>query len=295
MDVTELTVDLEDGRSLELAVTGPAEGDVVVLHHGTPSSARPFRSFVDATTARGIRLISYSRPGYAGSTRNEGRSIAGCADDVVRIVDHLDVGRFSTMGWSGGGPHALACAALLPERVIACATIAGAGPYGVEGLDFMEGMGAENHEEYGAAVESGDALRVFLEPEAKSLATVTGEQLVAALGGLASDVDRAALTGEFADDLAATFRDAVRDGIWGWFDDDLAFTRPWGFDLSSLRVPVSVWQGAQDLMVPIAHGHWLVDHIPSARPKLRSEHGHLSLVVGAFGEILDDLMAISEV
>jgi pimeloyl-ACP methyl ester carboxylesterase len=295
MDVTELTVDLKDGRSLEVALAGPVEGSVVVLHHGTPGSARAFRPFVDAASARGTRLVSYSRPGYAGSSRSEGRTIANCVADVVEIVDHLGVGRFSTMGWSGGGPHTLACAALLPQRVTACATIAGVGPWGVEGLDFLEGMAPENHEEFGAALESADVLQAFLEPEAEELAGVTGDQVAAALGGLVSDVDKAALTGEFADYVAAMLHDSVRDGIWGWFDDDRAFTRPWGFDLPAIRVPVSVWQGAQDLMVPFAHGQWLAAHVPGARPMLRPEHGHLSLAVSAFGEILDDLMAVSEV
>jgi pimeloyl-ACP methyl ester carboxylesterase len=295
MDVTELTVDLKDGRSLEVALAGPVEGNVVVLHHGTPGSARAFRPFVDAASARGTRLVSYSRPGYAGSSRSEGRTIANCVADVVEIVDHLGVGRFSTMGWSGGGPHTLACAALLPQRVTACATIAGVGPWGVEGLDFLEGMAPENHEEFGAALESADVLQAFLEPEAEELAGVTGDQVAAALGGLVSDVDKAALTGEFADYVAAMLHDSVRDGIWGWFDDDRAFTRPWGFDLPAIRVPVSVWQGAQDLMVPFAHGQWLAAHVPGARPMLRPEHGHLSLAVSAFGEILDDLMAVSEV
>lgn len=294
MDVTELTIDLDDDRSLEVALAGSADGSVVVLHHGTPGSARPFRTFVDAASARGVRLVSYSRPGYSGSGRLPGRSIADCVADVVGIVDHLGVDRFSTMGWSGGGPHTLACAALLPERVTACATIAGVGPWDVEGLDFLAGMGPENHAEFGAALESAEVLQAFLEPEAKKLAGITGDEVATALGGLVSDVDKAALTGEFADYLAASLHDAVRDGIWGWFDDDLAFTRPWGFDLSAIRVPVSVWQGAQDLMVPFAHGQWLAAHIPGARPMLRPEHGHLSLAVAAFGEILDDLMAVSE-
>jgi pimeloyl-ACP methyl ester carboxylesterase len=295
MNVTDLIVDLGDGRSLDVALAGPADGSVVVLHHGTPASGRPIAPFVEAASARGIRLVSYSRPGYAGSSRLEGRSIADCVADVVAIVDHLGVDRFATMGWSGGGPHTLACAALLPERVTACATVAGVGPWGAEGLDFLEGMAPENHEEFGAALESVDALRTYLEPEAAQLADVTGADVAASLGGLVSDVDKAAATGEFAEYLAATFHDAVRDGIWGWFDDDIAFTRPWGFDLSVIRVPVWVWQGAQDLMVPFAHGEWLAGRIPDSRPMLRPEHGHLSLAVTAFGEILDDLMTVSGV
>jgi pimeloyl-ACP methyl ester carboxylesterase len=294
MNVTDLTVDLDDGRSLVVALAGPPDGSVVVLHHGTPSSGRPFAPFVDAASARGVRLVSYSRPGYAGSSRLEGRSIADCVADVVGIVDHLGVDRFATVGWFGGGPHTLACAALLPERVTACATVAGVGPWDADGLDFMEGMAPENHEEFGAALESADALRAYLEPEAAEIADVTGEQVAASLGGLVSDVDKAAATGGFAEYLAAMFHDAVRDGIWGWFDDDIAFTHPWGFDVSAIRVPVSVWQGAQDLMVPFTHGEWLAGRIPDSRPMLRPEHGHLSLAVAAFDEILDDLMAISE-
>lgn len=293
MDVTELPVDLGDGRSLDVVVTGPAGGGVVVLHHGTPGSGSQYPAFVEAAEVRGLRLVSYSRPGYAASTRDEGRTIADCAADVVAIVDRLGVERFATLGSSGGGPHTLACAALLPERVTACATIAGVAPWGAQGLDFLEGMGVENHEEFGAALESADALQAYLEPEARAISTIDGRDVAKSLGGLVSDVDKAALTGEFADHVAASFHKAVSHGIWGWFDDDVAFTRPWGFELASIRVPVTVWQGAQDMMVPFAHGQWLAAHISTARPMLRPEHGHLSLAVAAFGEILDDLLTRS--
>jgi pimeloyl-ACP methyl ester carboxylesterase len=122
------------------------------------------------------------------------------------------------------------------------------------------------------------------------LAGVTGEQVAAALGDLVSPVDVGALTGDFAAYLATTFRQAVSTGIWGWFHDDLAFTRPWGFDLDEIGVPVMVWQGGQDRMVPFAHGQWLATHVLGARPRLLTEEGHLSIAVASFGEILDDLL-----
>jgi pimeloyl-ACP methyl ester carboxylesterase len=115
--------------------------------------------------------------------------------------------------------------------------------------------------------------------------------VAAALGDLVSPVDVAVLTGDFAAYVAASFRQALANGIWGWFDDDLAFTRPWGFDLDSIGVPVVVWQGGQDRMVPFAHGRWLAAHLPSARAKLLLEEGHLSIAVDKFDEIIGELVA----
>jgi pimeloyl-ACP methyl ester carboxylesterase len=217
--------------------------------------------------------------------------IADCAADTLVIVEQLGAGRFYTAGWSGGGPHALACAALLSDRVLACATIAGVGPFGTTGLDFLAGMGRENQEEFGAALAGPSQLQAYLERQAEVLAEVTGKQVAAALGDLVSPVDIGALTGDFAAYLATTFRRAVSAGIWGWFDDDLAFTRPWGFALEEVGVPVVVWQGGQDRMVPFGHGQWLAAQLPGARPRLLPEEGHLSIAVASFGEILDDLLA----
>jgi pimeloyl-ACP methyl ester carboxylesterase len=175
--------------------------------------------------------------------------------------------------------------------VLSCATIAGVGPFGAAGLDFLEGMGRENHEEFGAALAGPSELQAYLEREARAFAGLTGEQVAAALGDLVSPVDVTALTGDFAAYVAASFRQAVSNGIWGWFDDDLAFTRSWGFGLDEIRVPVVVWQGGQDRMVPFAHGRWLAAHVPGARPRLLAEEGHLSIAVASFGEIVDDLLA----
>jgi pimeloyl-ACP methyl ester carboxylesterase len=155
----------------------------------------------------------------------------------------------------------------------------------------MEGMGRENHEEFGAALAGPAELQAYLEQEAQGFAGVTGEQVAAALGDLVSAVDVAALTGDFAAYVAASFRQGLANGIWGWFDDDLAFTRPWGFDLHRVDVPVVVWQGGQDRMVPFAHGQWLAAHLPTAGARLLPEEGHLSIAVDRFGEVIGELVA----
>ena len=290
-----LTVTLPDGRSLEAVVQGADEGTLLVFHHGSPGSAQPFEPFHRAAAERGIVLAFYSRPGFGDSTRHEGRSVASAAGDVAALADHLGHDRFLAAGWSGGGPHALACAALLPDRVAAVATIAGVAPYDAEGLDWTAGMGEDNQVEYPTAVRDPDELLRWMEPHVEAMATIEAGQIVAEWRSLLSDVDAEQVTGQFGDNFAASLRSAFRYGPWGWFDDDLAFVRDWGFEVADIRVPVSIWQGRQDLMVPIAHGEWLAAHIPGARVHLRPEHGHLSLAVGAIGEILDDLLEIGGV
>jgi pimeloyl-ACP methyl ester carboxylesterase len=295
MDVppgVEITaLELEGGRRLDVLVAGPHDGPWLVFHSGTPSAAVPFPTILEESAARGMRLVTWSRPGYGDSTRQPGRSVADVAADTQAVIDHLGGGRFLTFGWSGGGPHALACAALLPERTLACATIAGVAPWDADGLDFLDGMGPENIEEFGDALAGAAALGPYLESEARGLSAVTAQEVADALGGLIPEVDRASLTGEFAEYMAASLHRAVSSGIWGWFDDDLAFVRDWGFDLGAIRVPVTVWQGEQDLMVPFAHGRWLAEHVAGATPRLFADEGHLSIIVGKLGDILDDLVA----
>ncbi len=290
-----VTVELADGRSLEAVVQGAPDGTLLVFHHGSPSAAQPFEPFHRAAADRGIALAFLSRPGFGGSSRQEGRAVASAAADAAALADHLGHERFLTAGWSGGGPHALACAALLPARVRAAATIAGVAPYDAEGLDWTAGMGEDNRIEYPTAARDPDELLRWMEPHVEAMATIGADEIVAVMRSLISDVDAAQVTGEFGENLAASFRSAFRHGPWGWYDDDLAFVRDWGFDVSEIRVPVSIWQGRQDLMVPITHGEWLAAHISGARGYLRPEHGHLSLGVGAFGEILDDLLEASGV
>jgi len=293
VDPPTLNVDLPDGRRLDAWVSGPDDATPLVFHHGTPMSGVPFDVFTTAAVDRGLRPVTYSRPGYGGSSRLEERSVAECGTDTAAIIDRLDVGRFYTMGWSGGGPHALACAATLPDRVIACATIAGVAPCPADGIEFLEGMAKENIEEFGLAMSDHNGLVAFLQHEAAAMADSTPEELADVLGDLCPPVDRVALTGAFATFMSEASHEALRPGVWGWFDDDLAFVKPWGFDLRAITVPVTVWQGALDTMVPFAHGEWLAAHIPGARARLFPNEGHLSIAIGAFGDILDDLVGPS--
>jgi pimeloyl-ACP methyl ester carboxylesterase len=279
-----------EGRVLEIEIAGPENGRTVIQHHGTPSAGRLYPPDVEAGARRGLRHVAYSRPGYGDSDRSAGRSVADCAQDVKAILDALDVRRAFVVGGSGGGPHALACAALLGERVLAAATLGSPAPANAEGLDWTAGMGEENVEEFGAAQAGEEALRDYLESHGAEVAGATGPDLFAALGDLLSGVDRDALTGELADHLATSTATALKHGIWGWFDDDLALLHDWGFEVERIERPVMIWHGRQDRFVPCAHGEWLARQIPGARAELLEEHGHLSLV-GAYPEILDVLIA----
>jgi pimeloyl-ACP methyl ester carboxylesterase len=278
------------GRDLEVLRHGAPDAFPLVFQCGTPNAPAEFPQLFDAVTERGWQLVAHARPGYAGSTRQEGRSVADVASDVAAILDHFGLGEFAVLGWSGGGPHALACAGLLAERCTAAASLAGVAPYDAEGLDFLAGMGPENVEEFGAAVRSHEELTAFVEQGAGALRDITAEQVADALGDLIDHVDRDALTGEFAESMARMLRRALSTGGDGWLDDDLAFVKPWGFDLAAITVPASIWQGAHDKMVPFAHGQWLASHVPNARVHLYDDEGHLSLV-NQLPRILEDLSA----
>jgi pimeloyl-ACP methyl ester carboxylesterase len=277
-------------RSLDVLVGGASDGPALILHHGTPSDATTWGDWDEAARARGLRLFALSRPGYATSARRPGRTVADVADDVAVVLERYDVPWFVTAGWSGGGPHALATAALLGERCRAAATLAGVGPYGVPGLDFLAGMGPENHAEFGAALRGETALRAWLAEHAADYVRVTGPEIAGALGGLIPQVDKDVLTGGVADAFAATTRRALAGGFDGWIDDDLAFIEPWGFALASIGAPVTVWQGDLDLMVPAAHGAWLASAMPTAVARAAPGHGHISLVTTYRDAIVDDLL-----
>jgi len=294
MTTEKVIVGAAGGRQLEALAGGPPDGLTVVLHNGTPAGLMPAPAIAAAAAERGLRLVLYARPGYEGSTPDPGRRVAAAAADLAAVLDALGIAEFVPVGWSGGGPHALACAALLPGRCLAAATMAGAAPYQAEGLDWWQGMGSENLAEFQAALAGPEALTSFLEPAAREMASLTGADVAAGLGDLASAADKAALTGEFADYLAASFRAAVAGGVAGWRDDDLAFVTDWGFTMADAAAgaPVAVWQGDQDMMVPWSHGQWLAAHIPRARAHLLPGEGHLTLV-NAFGAILDDLLDLA--
>jgi pimeloyl-ACP methyl ester carboxylesterase len=265
------------GRSLTVYDVGDPDGAPVLFHHGTPSSGIPFDAHARLAEEQGVRLVSYDRAGYAESTRDPGRDIAAVARDAVAIADALGIERLATWGLSGGGPHALACAALAPERFAAVATVGGVAPYGATGLDWLARMGEANVAEFGAALAGEDELRPALEAEAAGLASSSTGELIAAMSTLLSPPDVAAVEGPLGEYLLGSFTRGLSHGVDGWVDDDLAFTRDWGFEPAELGRPVLVVQGRQDLMVPRDHGTWLAARIPGAEAWFSDDEGHLTL------------------
>lgn len=293
-----LDVPAVDGRTLEVLLSGAPSGRTLFFHSGLPSAAVPFPELDRVATERDLRVVTCSRPGYGGSTpRPDGATAYRVADDVpdtAAILAHLQVDEVVTLGWSGGGPRALACAALLPV-CRAAASLAGIAPVDDGGMDldaWLADMGPENVRDFLASRDGADALQPFADEQAAGMVAVTGEQVAASFGQLLSAVDAAAVTGEFADFLASSSVRAAAQGSVGLRDDSLAIARPWGFDLADIDVPVSVWQGRHDRMVPFGHGVWLADHVPGARRHLYEDEGHLTLI-GQLGRIVDDLLDLA--
>lgn len=270
-------VSVADGRTLRVHEAGDPGGVPILVHHGTPGAGLLRLSWHAAAQNDGARLVSFDRPGYGGSSRQPGRRVADVAADTAAIADTLGFDRFRTFGVSGGGPHVLACAALLPERVLAAACMSGVAPYDADGLDFFAGMGQDNLDEFGAALEGESPLAEYLAAARAAILATSPHDLAAGMESLLPPVDKEALAGDFADFMHASFNEGLAPGIEGWLDDDLAFTRPWGFDLDVIAVPTQVIGGRADLFVPFAHAEWLAAHIPGATSALSENDGHLSL------------------
>jgi pimeloyl-ACP methyl ester carboxylesterase len=283
-----------DGRSLEVLTGGDPGGFPLLFHGGSPSAVVPFRPLDGAALDAGLRLVTYSRPGYGDSTarpRPEPRMVDDVADSVA-VLDALGIDRFLTAGWSGGGPRALGCAAELPDRCLAAATIAGVGPHDGDGLDWKAGMAPENVAEYTAAESGREQYDAYLEAEFLPVLRADADDLADAMGGLLPAPDRAALDRPFLEWLNETFHRAGTQRTAGVLDDGQAAVRPWGFDVGSITVPVAIYQGRQDAMVPFAHGEWLAAHVPGAEAHLTDDDGHLTLVT-RLPEILADLKRLA--
>jgi pimeloyl-ACP methyl ester carboxylesterase len=288
--MSELDVTLRDGRTLHVYDDGDPNGNVVVQHHGTPGSGLGYPPDNELALERGLRIIRYDRAGYGGSTPNPGRSVVDVVADIEDVLDALDVERYVSLGGSGGCPHSLACGSR-SERCLAAGAIAAPTPYPAEGLDWLAGMGEENVVEFNAALEGPGKLEPYLESEAAKLRAAKPEEAKEVWATVLPPVDAAVLTGERAEHWKRSNDRALAQGIAGWRDDDLAFTKPWGFELSEIRVPALLWQGVQDLMVPVAHARWLAERIPGVEAHISEEDGHLSIAVGRLGEIYDWLAA----
>jgi len=278
--VRERTVRLESGQKLEVLEGGMAEGLPVFTLHGTPGSRLQYPAFAADAAAKGIRLISYDRPGYGRSSPVPGRRVVDEAAYVAAIADDLGIDRFAVWGWSGGGAPALACAASLPKRVVAAASLAGVAPYPAEGLDWPAGMGELNVSDFHLALEDPTGFDLKCRKDREELLAAGPDQLAEMWASVFSQVDRAALAAEFKElmgFLILQVQEGLKSGHEGMRDDGLSQVRPYGFDPSSIRVPVQIWQGGQDLMVPFAHGKWLAARVPHADVHLEPDEGHITI------------------
>ena len=271
------TIETDDGRDLCLQVEGPPDGPVILFHQYAPSSRLLYAPDVADAVARGARLVGWDRPGYGGSTRDEGRAVADAVGDIRTIAAALDVDRLVTWGMSGGGPYALAAAALAPDLVAAAAVFGCIGPHGAPGLDFYAGMGSRN---------AADLARVLADPEAadrdtadqrESILWASPEVLRKEWSSGMAEVDDHAFTGELAAHMVEVVRGGLAPGPGGWIDDNRAVLGPWGFDVADIAVPVQLWHGRQDRFVPFAHGQWLAARIPGVDARLLDGDGQLTL------------------
>jgi pimeloyl-ACP methyl ester carboxylesterase len=227
---------------------------------------------------RGIRLIAYDRPGYGGSTASPGRTIAACAIDVCAIIDALGIERIGVWGISGGAPHALACAALLPDRVVAAASLASSAPFDAAGLDWFAGQAKDNLDDWQLMLSNPEAARAKLARDREALMSAIPPDESEMYPTVFSATDAAALTPELAGYYAARGRDGLAPGIEGWWEDSVAMLTPWGFDPEEIRVPIMLWHGREDRFVPFQHGQWLASRIPAVHAELTDDDGHLTLL-----------------
>lgn len=267
-----------DGRRLSVDSLGDPWGKPVFLCHGTPGVGRGPRPRGIVLHRLGIRLISYDRPGYPGSERNPDRIVADAAEDVAAIADYFGIDRFSVVGRSGGAPHALACAAILNERVICAAIMSSLAPYDAAGLDWSAGMTEFNVTAYRNARADLVTLMATLNEQAgqvrgnpQGLLKQLWPELVSGDKDVIGDISLRQI-------IAQVHADALRETADGWIDDVVALSRPWGFDVSDITAPVKLWHGRNDVFSPVSHAYWLSQRIPHAVLKIEEAQAHFGSV-----------------
>lgn len=277
--VTRKQLQLRDGRLLEYVVSGNPAWDLLVLHLGTPLAAVDFPHVNAAAAARNLRTVIYSRPGYGGSTRHRLRTVADAARDTAELADHLDAECFFVAGWSGGGPVALACANLLPDRVRACITLASIAPPVEAGDAWTELYAPEVQEQRRALLTKGpEVLLPEYEEASRPFAEMTVEAMLESPMTNAADSAALRAVRAAAESMVQAFRLGAA-GLWGWIDDDWAWVRPWGFLAADIRVPVIVRHGKDDLFVPVKQARWLAEHVPDAHLQELPGSGHGAVAI----------------
>ncbi|HKH88804.1 MAG TPA: alpha/beta fold hydrolase [Acidimicrobiales bacterium] len=279
METKTTSVTTPDGRTLCVESGGDIEGPPVLVHGGTPNSRHLAPPWLEDAERRGVHLVSYDRPGYGGSTAQPGRSVADCAADVRSIAEALNIDRLAVWGISGGGPHALACAALLPDLVSAVASLASLAPYGAPGLDYFTGMGQANLDDIKLFFDDPVAAREKSARDRDEFLAGTPEQVQEGMASLLSETDAAVMSHELASFMVTSMQDGLVPGDQGWWDDSCAHLGPWGFAFDAIRVPVQLWHGVHDQFVPFQHGQWLAAQIPGVDAHLTDTDGHLTLMV----------------
>jgi pimeloyl-ACP methyl ester carboxylesterase len=285
MNYNEVLIETPDGRTLEIATLGEPTGHTVLFHHGTPGSASLVKMVAPLAEDGSLFVITTSRAGYGKSSRLEGRDVASVVSDSRVALDSLGRSDYVTVGWSGGGPHALACAALDAPRCLAAFALASVVPTNLD-FDWTEGMGPENVEEFALAREGGEEYEAHMASAGDVFGVASQENVVELFGGLFSDPDKTVFESETArEEFAASMRQGFEFGWRGFYDDDQAMMHEWGFDPKAIAVPVAVWFGDQDLMVPRTHGEWLAANLPTAAKHFFPGEGHVSLVINHFDEL----------
>ena len=281
----EHLIQTADGRTLAVEEYGDPTGRPVLVHNGTPNSRHLYQHVVAGAAARGLRLIGYDRPGYGGSSPQPGRTVADCAADARAICAALGADRVAMWGISGGGPHVLACAALLPDLVVAAASPASLAPYGVDGLDWYAGMGQENADDFRLYFTDREAARQKVARDRDEALAATPDDVAKGLETLLSPTDAAVLTGDLAEYLVWSAKQGLAPGDEGWWEDAEAHASRWGFELAQISVPVLLIHGREDMFVPFGHGEWLARHISGVTARLLDQDGHLTLLERHLGDV----------
>jgi pimeloyl-ACP methyl ester carboxylesterase len=279
------TVRANGGRRLSTQACGDPDGRPVFLLHGTPGSRLGPRPRSAILHRLGVRLISFDRPGYGLSDRMAGRRVADAAADVLAIADAYGLKKFAVVGRSGGGPHALACAALLPERTTRVAVLVGIAPHGADGLDWFDGMTQSNVMEFTAAANGYEDIAAHTKAVAKAVRADPASLIARLQAELPAPDRRVVADSGIRSMLIQTYAEALRMSDYGWIDDALAFCSPWGFDPATVTVPVLLWHGASDVFSPASHARWLAERITSAAVVVQAGAAHFGAL-----DVLPDIL-----